>query len=77
MQDVKTNNGVIKTLAEIALAIVLFTDASRIQLKLLRQEYNLPLRLLGIGSPLTTAFGTIFPHLLFPNELNIWEAAVF
>lgn len=76
MQDVKLTNEVIKTLAEITLAIVLFTDASRIKLKLLRQEYSLPLRLLGIGLPLTIVFGTMFALLLFPSELNVWEAAV-
>jgi len=75
IQDVKTTNEIIKILAEITLAIVLFTDASRIQLKLLRREYSLPLRLLGIGLPLTIVFGTIFALLLFPTGLNIWEAA--
>ncbi|MGB3757188.1 MAG: hypothetical protein WBA07_12565 [Rivularia sp. (in: cyanobacteria)] len=41
----------------------------------MRQEYKLPLRLLGIGLPLTIVFGTIFALLLFSNQLNIWEAA--
>lgn len=53
IQEVNITNEVIKVLAEITLALVLFTDASRIQLKLLRQEYNLPLRLLGLGLPIT------------------------
>lgn len=75
VKDIKITNEIIRTLAEITLAIVLFTDASRIKLKLLRREYNLPLRLLGIGLPLTIVFGTIFALFLFPDELNIWEAA--
>ena len=75
VNDINITNEIIKTLAEITLAIVLFTDASRIQLKLLRQEYNLPVRLLGIGLPLAILFGTIFARLLFPTKLNIWEAA--
>ncbi|MGB3639193.1 MAG: sodium:proton antiporter [Rivularia sp. (in: cyanobacteria)] len=74
-KDIKITNEIIRTLAEITLAVVLFTDAARIQLKLLRQEYKLPLRLLGIGLPLTIVFGTIFALLLFSNQLNIWEAA--
>ena len=74
-KDIKITNEILRILAEITLAVVLFTDASRIQLKLLRREYNLPLRLLGIGLPLTIVFGTIFALFLFPNELNIWEAA--
>ena len=46
-------------LGEIALALVLFTDASRIKLSALRQNEGLPLRLLGIGMPLTIALGTV------------------
>lgn len=72
--NIEITNEIIKIVAEITLAIVLFTDASRIQLKLLRQEYNLPLRLLGIGLPSTIILGTIFASLLF-TDLNIWEAA--
>lgn len=74
IQSVNITNEVIKVLAEITLALVLFTDASRIQLKLLRQEYNLPLRLLGLGLPITIVLGTLLALLLFPS-LNIWDAA--
>ena len=63
LQSVSINNEVIRTLAEITLVIVLFTDASRIQLKLLRREYSLPLRLLGLGLPITIVLGTVL--LLF------------
>ena len=73
--SVNINNEVIRTLAEITLVLVLFTDASRIQLKLLRREYSLPLRLLGLGLPITIVLGTVMALLLFPS-LNIWEAAV-
>jgi len=75
IQSVNIDNEVIRVLAEITLALVLFTDASRIQLKLLRREYSLPLRLLSVGLPITIALGTILAMLLFPS-LNIWEAAV-
>jgi NhaP-type Na+/H+ or K+/H+ antiporter len=60
---------------EIALAIVLFTDAARINLSALRQNEGLPLRLLGIGMPLTIAIGTAAAALLLTN-LSIWEAAI-
>ena len=76
IKEVHITNEVIRVLAEITLALVLFTDASRIQLKRLRQEYNLPLRLLGLGLPITIALGTILALLLFPTQLSIWEAAV-
>lgn len=75
IQEVGVTNELIKVLAEITLAVLLFTDASRITLKQLRQEYNLPLRLLGIGLPLAIVLGTLLAVLLFP-DLNIWEAAV-
>jgi NhaP-type Na+/H+ or K+/H+ antiporter len=60
---------------EIALAIVLFTDASRINLSALRQNEGLPLRLLGIGMPLTIALGTLVAALLL-TDLSFWEAAI-
>ena len=43
----------VKLLAEATLALVLFADASRIDVRVLRQELSIPLRLLGIGLPLT------------------------
>jgi sodium/hydrogen antiporter len=62
-------------LGEIALALVLFTDAARINLSALRQNEGLPLRLLGIGMPLTLAFGTAAAALLL-TDLSFWEAAI-
>ena len=62
-------------LGEITLAIVLFTDAARIKLSSLRQNEGLPLRLLGIGMPLTIALGTAAAVLLL-TDLTVWEAAI-
>ena len=47
----------VKLLAESTLALVLFGDASRIDLRALRGEVSLPARLLGIGLPLTLVAG--------------------
>src|SRR4029079_628612 len=47
----------VKLLAEATLALVLFGDASRIQLRALRDEVSIPARLLGIGLPLTLVAG--------------------
>jgi sodium/hydrogen antiporter len=60
---------------EIALAIVLFTDAARINFSALRLYQGLPLRLLGIGMPLTIALGTATAALLL-TDLTFWEAAI-
>jgi NhaP-type Na+/H+ or K+/H+ antiporter len=62
-------------LGEIALALVLFTDAARINHSALRQNQGLPLRLLGIGMPLTIAFGTATAAVLL-TDLSFWEAAI-
>jgi sodium/hydrogen antiporter len=62
-------------LGEIALAIVLFTDAARTNLSALRQNEVLPLRLLGIGMPLTIALGTFVATLVL-TDLTFLEAAI-
>ena len=62
-------------LGEIALAIVLFTDAARTNLSALRHDEGLPLRLLGIGMPLTIALGTVVAALVL-TDLTFWEAAI-
>ena len=48
----------VKLLAEATLALVLFGDASRIDVRALRGELSVPLRLLGIGLPLTLVAGS-------------------
>jgi sodium/hydrogen antiporter len=64
---------VVKTLAEITLVLVLFSDASRVGLRDLRAELGLCLRLLGIGLPLTIGLGTLLALALF-GGINIWLA---
>ena len=54
-------------IAEITLILILFSDASRISLRRLRREFSTPLRLLGIGLPLTIALGTLLARGLFPE----------
>jgi len=49
----------VKTLAEATLAVVLFSDASRIDLTALRRTLGIPARLLGIGLPLTILSGFV------------------
>lgn len=65
----------VRTLAEATLAVVLFADASRINLRRLREEYSVPLRLLGIGLPLTIATGAVVAAGML-HELTLAEAAV-
>jgi sodium/hydrogen antiporter len=65
----------VRTLAEATLAVVLFADASRIKLPALRREYAVPLRLLGVGLPLTIVAGALLAAALF-TKLNLAEALV-
>ncbi len=48
----------IDTLAELTLILILFTDASRIDLRLLVREHNVPVRLLVIGLLWALPMGT-------------------
>jgi NhaP-type Na+/H+ or K+/H+ antiporter len=62
-------------LAEIGLVLLLFTDASRIDLNVLRSIRNLPVRLLSTGMLLTIVLGAVAAQLVFPY-LSIWEAGI-
>ena len=63
----------VKALAETTLVLVLFSDASRVGLRDLRDDAGLCLRLLGIGLPLTIGLGTLLALALFPG-LTGWLA---
>ncbi|MEL7058832.1 MAG: cation:proton antiporter [Acidobacteriota bacterium] len=65
----------LKLLAEVTLALVLFTDAARMDLRTLRRHHDLPLRLLAIGLPLTVGLGWLLALWIFP-ELTAWQAAM-
>ncbi len=61
--------------AEIGLVLLLFTDASRTDLSILRSIRALPARLLSTGMLLTIAVGAAAAKLVFP-ELSFWEAGI-
>lgn len=63
------------TFAELALVMLLFTDASHIKLKALVSRPRLPLRLLSCGMLLTILLGAVGASLLFPG-LSLWEAGI-
>jgi len=72
---VDVGHSAIHLIAEFTLILVLFIDASRIDLKSVRRDHNLPARMLIIGLPLTIVAGTIIAALLFP-AFSFWEAAL-
>lgn len=73
--DVEFNSELINFLAEITLALVLFTDASMINIKMAGRNINIPKRLLLIGLPLTIGFGFIVAYFVFKEFTRI-EAAI-
>jgi sodium/hydrogen antiporter len=64
----------IRSLAEVTLALVLFSDASRVNARRLRRDVGLAVRLLGIALPLAIGAGTAVAFALFGGS-GIWIAA--
>jgi len=73
--DVEGSSSTVRTLAEATLALVLFCDASRIDLRALRADVVEPVRLLGIGLPLTIAAGALAAAAIF-DALSMEEAVI-
>ena len=73
--DFEVESELVKRLAEITLTLVLFADAARISLPALRRELAVPLRLLGIGLPLTILVGAIAGTVVLPG-VGLAEALV-
>ena len=69
------NAPLVRIIAEVTLVLVLFIDASTINLRALIREKGLPFRLLFIGLPLTMVLGFVCAVLLFPN-INLWAIAL-
>ena len=65
----------VRTLAEATLAVVLFSDSSRVNLRALRREASVPVRLLGAGLPLTVVLGGLVAVALF-GSFSLSEAFI-
>ena len=65
----------IVVLAEVTLAVLLFSDAARAEPRTLAREFVLPTRLLAIGLPLTILLGTAVTAMLL-TDLDLTEAAL-
>lgn len=63
--DLDLGSGGVELLAEATLGLLLFTDATRIDVARLRADIALPARMLVVGLPLAIAFGTLLGVLLF------------
>jgi len=65
----------LRTLAELTLALVLFTDAANANLEVLKKSFHIPQRLLLIGLPLTILIGFGTGLLVF-GGLSMVEIAI-
>lgn len=75
ISDVTAGSHVVREIAEFALALVLFSDAARVNVHSLRRDAGVPARLLGIGLPLTIGLGIAAALLCF-TDVDPWVAAV-
>lgn len=73
--NVDPGHSIIHFVAEFTLILVLFTDAARIDIGSVRQDHNLPVRMLVVGLPLAIVLGTLVASQLFP-AFSLWEAAL-
>jgi sodium/hydrogen antiporter len=73
--DLSQSGSLILWVAELALVLTLFSDASKIDLRALLHEEKLPGRLLFIGLPLTILFGGIVAAFLF-KDITLAEAGL-
>jgi NhaP-type Na+/H+ or K+/H+ antiporter len=72
--DLEQRGEEIKLLTEATLTVVLFSEASRIDLRTLRGEAGVPARLLGIGLPLTLLAGFVAALLII--DALAWPEAL-
>jgi sodium/hydrogen antiporter len=73
--DLASTDAVVRVLAEATLAMVLFCDASRVDLGQLLRTVGVPVRLLAVGLPLTILLGAAAAALLF-GRLTAAEALI-
>jgi sodium/hydrogen antiporter len=75
LRDRPGNPELFLKVAEIGLVLLLFADASRTDLKVLRNIRTLPARLLSTGMLLTILLGGLAALVVF-RQLSIWEAGI-
>ena len=64
----ESERAIVHGIAEFTLILVLFSDASRIDLGALKQGAGIPARMLLIGMTLTILFGTLVAHWVSPDQ---------
>lgn len=72
LSSVQVDAEFVTIIVELALVLVLFSDAALLDLKLLRQSWKIPARLLLIGLPLTIVAGTFAATIIFPDQPTLY-----
>ncbi len=62
----------VQTMAEIALIVVLFADASTLDMKEFKKDWRIPTRMLAIGLPLTIVAAATCAGYFFPGEPKLY-----
>ncbi len=73
--EIAPDSHTVRSLTEITLALVLFSDAARVDVRRLRADARVPIRLLLVGLPLSIAVGVGLALALFA-DLDVWVCAV-
>ena len=71
-KPIHPNAEAIQVVAEIALILVLFSDAAALNIEHLKKEWRLPTRLLFVAMPITIVITTYTAKLFFPGESMIY-----
>ncbi len=66
------NTEAVQIVAEIALILVLFSDAAALDLQKLKAKWRLPFRLLFVAMPITIVFAYFTASAMFPNEAPLY-----
>jgi sodium/hydrogen antiporter len=75
LREQQGNIEVFMKVAEVGLVLLLFTDASRIDLQVLKSMRNLPARLLSVGMLLTILLGALAALVVF-RQISVLEAGI-
>ena len=73
--DGSVNSTNVRVLADLTLALFLFTDAAKADISVLKRQYQIPSRMLLIGLPGAIVLGFGFAAIMF-NVLSLYEAAI-
>lgn len=72
LTSIEINAEFVTILVEVALVLVLFADAALLDLKLLRQSWKIPARLLFIGLPITILLSVAVGYYFFPDQAILY-----